>query len=75
LSGVIGGLFKSSIKPYITGVVGTVKKGQIRIAIWTKKSRNKIIQLDIGNSWKKLIKESKLLKKFTIEFFPHETNS
>jgi translation initiation factor 4E len=73
LSGVMGNFFKSSIKPYITGVVGTVKKGQIRIAIWTKKHKNKILQLRVGNSWKKLINESKLLKKFIIEYFPHQT--
>jgi translation initiation factor 4E len=74
LTSVIGGSFKGSLKSSITGIVGTVKKGQIRIAIWTKKSDDKCLQLNIGENWKKLIQESLLLEKFAIEFFPHKTH-
>lgn len=73
LTSIIGGGFKGVLKSYITGIVGTVKKGQVRIAIWTKKSNDKKVQLNIGEIWKKLIQESLLLEKFNIEFFPHKT--
>mmetsp|Transcript_29746 Transcript_29746/g.25043 ORF Transcript_29746/g.25043 Transcript_29746/m.25043 type:complete len:140 (+) Transcript_29746:49-468(+) len=37
LASVIGGSFKNKLSREITGIVGTIKKTQFRIAIWTKK--------------------------------------
>jgi len=37
LSSVLGGSFKNNLKRAITGIVGTIKKNQLRVAIWTKK--------------------------------------
>jgi translation initiation factor 4E len=73
LTSILGGSFGQNMMAFITGIVGTVKKGQIRIAVWTKNSKDKNLQIKIGKSWKNLIYESHLIEKFAIEFFPHET--
>jgi len=72
LAFVMGGSVKKHLKSSITGVVGTVKKGQIRIAIWTKRSKDENLQLCIGKVWKKSIQESMILDKFMLEFVPHK---
>lgn len=74
ITSVLGGSFGKTSNLYINGIVGTVKKGQIRIAIWTRQFKNEELQLNIGKNWKKLIQESMLIEKFVIEFFPHKTN-
>jgi|Transcript_33874 translation initiation factor 4E len=71
LASVIGGSFKNKLSREITGIVGTIKKTQFRIAIWTKKSNNKKLQINIGKIWKKLIQDSLILENFIIEFIPH----
>jgi len=71
LSSVLGGSFKNNLKRAITGIVGTIKKNQLRVAIWTKKSKNEKLQINIGKVWKKVINESNLLDNFIIEFIPH----
>jgi len=43
----------------------------LRVAIWTKKSKNEKLQINIGKIWKKVIQESHLLDNFIIEFIPH----
>jgi hypothetical protein len=68
----MSGSVKKHLKSSITGVVGTVKKGQIRIAIWTKRSKDENLQLCIGKVWKKSIQESMILDKFMLEFVPHK---
>jgi len=74
LSSIIGGSFESEFAFLITGIVGTIKKGQIRIAIWTKNSTNKNLQLNIGETWKNIIQDSFILEQFVLEFFPHKTH-
>ena len=72
LCSIIGGSFYTDLAPFITGIVGTVKRGQIRIAIWTMNSGNKNIQMNIGEIWKNIIQNSFILEKFVIEFYPHK---
>jgi len=74
LISVIGGSFGPVLESSIMGIVGTIKKGQIRIAIWTEGYNEKDLQLSIGEIWKNKIQESFILEKFVIEFFPHRTH-
>lgn len=74
LANILSGPSYLDPKQSITGVVGTIKKGQIKISIWTKNSYDENLQLEIGKGWKKLLQNSFLLDKFVIEFFPHKTN-
>lgn len=49
---VIGEGFGPEESDDIAGIVVNIKKGVVRIAIWTKSSSNEQLQLRIGGRWK-----------------------
>nr|UXY86988.1 eukaryotic translation initiation factor 4E [Cryptomonas paramecium] len=55
----------------INGIVLNVKKNSFRISIWTKNFLDEISQMEIGKSWKKLIKKIYTPNKLRLEYFPH----
>jgi hypothetical protein len=68
---IIGGAFDDISMEHTNGVVLSVRKGIIKIAIWTKNSLNKNIQMKIGIIWKKLIKKNLYGNNLILEYFPH----
>nr|UXY87455.1 eukaryotic translation initiation factor 4E [Cryptomonas sp.] len=68
---IIGGQIDEIGTDSINGVVLSVRKKIIKIAIWTRHSVNKKTQLEIGKYWKKIIREDCSRKNLTIEYFPH----
>jgi translation initiation factor 4E len=55
----------------INGVVGSVRKNEIRLAIWTKDAEDEKKQISIGKFWKNLIIEEIDAKYFYMEYFSH----
>jgi translation initiation factor 4E len=68
---IIGGTFDDISMEHTNGVVLSVRKGIIKIAIWTKNSLNKNVQMKIGIIWKKLIKKNLYGNNLILEYFPH----
>lgn len=51
---VIGEQFSQEQSEDITGIVINIKRNEIRLAIWTKTSRNRHLQEKLGQEWKQL---------------------
>jgi len=71
LVALVSGMFGNLNTENINGIVLSVKKNIIKIAIWTKNSLNKNIQMNIGFLWKKIIKENFHMTNLILEYFPH----
>ena len=72
VSFLIGGGFGLKQNIMINGIVGSIKKGQVKFALWTKCSNNKRIQLSLGEKWKLFFLKQKLNKSFILEYHEHK---
>jgi translation initiation factor 4E len=55
----------------INGIVASVRKNEIRLAIWTNNALIKKKQISIGKFWKNLIQEEIDSGHFSLEYFSH----
>lgn len=58
----------------VNGLVGSARKNEIKLALWTKTGSDRNQQILIGKYWKNIIKEEFLELNFTLEYFPHTLN-
>mmetsp|Transcript_46971 Transcript_46971/g.96043 ORF Transcript_46971/g.96043 Transcript_46971/m.96043 type:complete len:189 (+) Transcript_46971:3879-4445(+) len=57
----------------VNGVVLSAKKEQYRIAIWTKDSSNRSIQISIGEKWTKIVQEENFFSPILLEYISHRS--
>lgn len=68
---LIGGIYDDMAMENINGVVLSVRKSIIKIAIWTKNSFDTNIQLEIGKIWKSILKQSLFINNIILEYYQH----
>nr|UXY87953.1 eukaryotic translation initiation factor 4E [Cryptomonas curvata] len=73
LVALIGGIYDDIVMESINGIVLSVRKNIIKIAIWTKDSFDINLQLKIGKLWKSILKQNLFLNNLILEYYPHTT--
>lgn len=56
----------------VKGLVGSARKNEIRIAIWTADAFDQTKQFTIGKYWKTIIEEFFAQTNFSLNFFPNK---
>ena len=68
---LVGGIYDDIYMENINGVVLSVRKTAIKIAIWTRDSFDTTLQFKIGRLWRSILKQNSFINNVTLEYFPH----